>query len=122
MTRKVICPYCQTEAKLVNGKTLFGKDELKNSFFWRCRPCKATVGCHPGTKNPMGRLANAVLRKLRNQAHAMIDPKWKQDGAKKRTRVYAWLAGQLGIPVKECHIGHFDEDMCRRVIEICRAK
>jgi hypothetical protein len=92
--RKVTCPYCQNEAKLVNGKDLYGKDELEKAYFYRCRPCKATVGCHPGTKNPMGRLANAELGKLRKEAHAMIDPKWKQDGAKKRTRVYAWLAVQ----------------------------
>ena len=122
MTRHVTCPYCNNEAKLVNGKELYGKEELKKVFYYECKPCKATVGCHPGTKNPMGRLATKRLRTLRNEVHKLIDPKWLPDGAKKRSKVYAWLAEKLGITVKECHIANFDEDLCRKTIEICRAK
>lgn len=66
------------------------------------------------------------------KAHAAFDPLWEAKLRKRRKergpeykKVYArgsgykWLAGQLGIPRKECHIGMFDVDMCKRVVEIC---
>ncbi len=35
------------------------------------------VGCHPGTKNSLGRLANAELRKWKSIAHRVFDPLWR---------------------------------------------
>jgi hypothetical protein len=32
---------------------------------------------------------------------------------------YKKLAELMGISKKECHIGMFDVDQCRRVVEIC---
>lgn len=36
-----------------------------------------------------------------------------------RALAYRWLAGQLGIDAKDCHVGIFDDDTCRRAIAIC---
>lgn len=90
-------------------------------------PCQAWVGCHPGTENPLGGLANAELRKAKQAAHAVFDPIWRnavEDGnrGKARRKAYRWLAGSLGIPEKQCHIGYMDVDQCMRTVEACKAR
>lgn len=67
----------------------------------------------------MGRLADAHLRQAKLKAHEAFDPIWK--GRKmSRSKAYGWLAKQLGISREETHIGMFDLETCRLVIEICR--
>lgn len=58
------CPYCGKDSVLVNGHVIYPHrpDLLEKKFYW-CKPCDAYVGCHPGTANPLGRLANAELRR-----------------------------------------------------------
>ena len=121
--RIVVCKYCKGRAELVNGSTLFpGAEELYYHKFWRCKSCKAHVGCHPGTDKPLGTLATHRLRRLRHLVHLSFDKKWKKGRLKKRrkkrTQAYIWLAAELGIPTERCHIGMFDEKMCERVLEI----
>lgn len=116
------CPYCHGEAVLVDGSVIYPlRPDLYEKTFYRCEPCKAYVGCHPGTTNPLGRLANAELRKAKMSAHAAFDPLWK---GKKRSRrqAYAWLAHELGIDVSRCHIGEFDIEQCQRVVDVCTRK
>lgn len=118
------CPYCDRAAELVTGKAIYPhRPDLFGKFFWQCKPCGAYVGCHPGTQNALGRLADAKLREAKQQAHAAFDPRWKgtgKDYGKRRRNAYAWLAEQLGIAPANCHIGMFDVDQCRRVVEVCR--
>ena len=121
--RLVICQYCKGRAELLKGSALFpGKNELYFKSFWRCEPCKAHVGCHPGTDEPLGTLATQRLRRLRHIVHLRFDKKWRRGRLKKRRRkrseAYVWLAGKLEIPVEQCHIGMFDERMCERALEI----
>lgn len=87
----------------------------------------AYVGCHPGTEQPLGRLADAKLRLAKSHAHAVFDPIWERKMAKEgcskgeaRGKGYAWLAGQLGIDPKDCHIGMMDVDTCIKVVMVCR--
>lgn len=116
----VSCPYCGERAKLVTGKDLYPhRPDLYAKPFYACLPCDAYVGCHEGTTNPLGRLANFELRKAKMAAHAVFDPIWRS-GTMRRTQAYQWLAGELGIDPKDCHIGMFDVDACRRVVDICR--
>jgi hypothetical protein len=115
----VVCDYCGKDAPLVSGKTVYPhRPDLYAKQFYQCGPCDAMVGCHPGTTKPLGRLANAELRKAKMAAHAAFDPIWK-GGKMKRGSAYAWLADQLGIRQQECHIGMFDVAMCARVIDAC---
>jgi hypothetical protein len=94
-------------------------------MIYLCRPCKAWVGVHKGTDKPLGRLANKELREWKIKAHAAFDPLWKakmsQGHSKKSARNsgYAWLAEQMGIPREACHVGMFDVEQCKRVVEIC---
>lgn len=83
---------------------------------------------------PLGRLADRTLRGLKKATHQAFDPFWKSyalwtkhpaytkaakhDTARRKV-LYQWLADTLGITYDECHVGMFDEDQCRRVIQLC---
>jgi len=115
-----VWPYCKGRALLVGGLKIYPhRQDLKDKKFYLCGPCNAYVGCHPGTTNALGRLANAELREAKMAAHAAFDPIWKT-GQKKRGGAYAWLCDQLGIEKKDCHIGMFDVEMCKRVVAACK--
>jgi hypothetical protein len=120
ITQTVKCPYCGNAAKLVGGNVIYPhRRDLYEKKFYQCAPCDAYVGCHPGTTDALGRLADADLREAKMAAHAAFDPIWKT-GQKKRGSAYAWLCDQLGIEKKDCHIGMFDVAMCERVVAVCK--
>lgn len=119
---EVKCPYCGSDAHLVGGKKIYPhRPDLYEKVFYECEPCGAFVGCHFGTTNPLGRLANAELRKKKMAAHALFDPIWRT-GQMSRSEAYKMLAEKLGIEQKDCHIGMFDVDMCNKVIQVCRER
>jgi hypothetical protein len=119
MQRKVVCPYCQSQAEKVTGEKIYPhRPDLYHKTFWECEPCDAYVGCHPNTDTPLGRLADIELREAKMRAHAVFDPIWK-GGDMKRGEAYGWLAKQLGIKKQECHIGMFDVETCERVVVVC---
>lgn len=126
--REVKCPYCERHAELVGGEVIYPhRPDLGSKKFWLCTPCNAYVGCHAGDDGtrPLGRLADAELRAAKQQAHAAFDPLWSRPSharARRRKEAYAWLAAQLGIGRKRCHIGEFDVETCERAIAICRER
>ena len=114
------CDYCQQPAELVTGADIYPhRHDLSSKAIWRCAPCGAWVGCHYGTTQPLGRLANAELRKAKMAAHAAFDPLWKSRRMR-RGEAYRWLSKELGIPFEQTHIGMFDVETCRRVVEACQ--
>lgn len=118
------CPYCGGEAILKDGVFIYKKNKAKKNHdkVWVCSnypKCDAYVCCHKGTTIPFGRLANARLRTLRQEAHKQFDPIW-QSGLVSRRDAYKWLANMLRIDVEDCHIGTFDIKMCQRVIHLCK--
>ena len=116
----VICPYCNQPAQLVGGDVIYPHlPWLHGKMFYSCVPCGAYVGCHDGTTQPLGCLANAQLRVAKMAAHTAFDPLWKSHRLT-RTAAYRWLARELGIEVGDCHIGMFDVEQCRRVVEVCQ--
>lgn len=126
---EVYCPYCGAEAFLVDDTAVYQKSY--GGKVWLCSPCKAWVGCHKNSKNhiPLGRLANASLRKLKIRAHALFDPLWKAAKQHRgwtqshaRAKAYSWLAKSMDIPCSECHIGMFDEDRVLLAIEVLRKR
>lgn len=121
MAKVITCDYCGKIVNLVTGREIYPhRPDLYAKRFYRCEPCDAYVGCHPGTQTPLGRLANAELREAKKAAHAAFDPFWKS-GELKRGKAYGWLAKQLRIEQSACHIGMFDVPMCRLVIAICNS-
>lgn len=122
---KVKCPYCGKKANLVDSSEIYNGRSY--GLVWLCRPCRAYVGVHEGTEKPLGRLANKELREWKVKAHSAFDRLWKtkiiRDGCSKtkaRKAGCRWLAGELGVSVKQCHIGMFDVNDCKRVVEICQ--
>ncbi len=127
--RPLTCPYCESVAVLRPASYVYKWDNDYGPL-WVCAKfpsCDAYVGCHPGTEKPLGRLADGCLRFAKMNAHKAFDPLWeakmKRDGCSKgeaRRAAYKWLAAQLGIDPKDCHIGMMDKDMCGRVWEVCQ--
>lgn len=113
------CPTCGSEAALVTGREVYPhRPDLFGKKFWAHLPCKAWVGCHPGTEKRMGRLAGPETRSLKMAAHAAFDPLWKS-GRMSRTKAYKWLQEQTGLSERECHIGWMSDADLKRVIELC---
>lgn len=121
----VECPYCGRPALLTDSKEVYG---TSYGMIWLCKPCNAYVGVHKDSKDhkPLGRLANAELRKSKQEAHAAFDPLWegkmRRDNCSKskaRKAGYKWLANSLHIKYEHCHIGMFDVEMCKRVVNLC---
>ncbi|HEX6369884.1 MAG TPA: zinc-finger-containing protein [Longimicrobium sp.] len=124
------CPYCGAPAEfLPNSESLYhGRDF---GPVYACLPCKAWVGCHRGTAQPLGRLADAALRRAKIEAHNAFDRTWRDLHARRqladpgyalgraRASRYRRLAELLGIPPQSCHIGMFDVETCRRVVALC---
>lgn len=122
------CDYCHRDAKLVTGAAIYPhRPDLFARFFWQCEPCDAHVGCHEAGKGygdgtrPLGRLANAELRRAKSAAHAAFDPLWKT-GSMSRAQAYSWLAKELGVAPQNCHIGMFNVDQCRAVVSLINAR
>jgi hypothetical protein len=120
------CRYCQKPVVLLKHGAS-GYPYARNwGPVWACLPCDAWVGCHPGTEKALGGVANAELRAAKQAAHAAFDPLWRKkilrdkcSKSKARRAGYRWLSEQLGIPYEQTHIGYFDVDQCRRVVEVC---
>lgn len=101
-------------------------------WLWACSnwpKCDAYVGCHGGTRNPLGRLANEELRAAKSSAHAALDRLWKPKRRmdiswvrNRRKEAYTWLAKTLGIEGRFCHIGMFDVETCQKAVAACVAK
>lgn len=114
------CPYCSGPSRfLASSAPLYHGRDYGPVYI--CEPCGAWVGCHRGTDRPLGRLANAELRRAKVQAHEAFDPLWKRGDKLPRARgeAYRRLAELLGIEPTQCHIGMLDVEDCMRVVEAC---
>lgn len=112
------CPYCGQPVKQVTGEVIYPhRKDLYHRLFYACLPCDAYVGSHESTGLALGRLANRDLRQWKMKAHAAFDPLWKSRKMK-RFAAYKWLAGKLGLSINACHIGEFDIEMCRKVVDV----
>lgn len=112
--KPVVCPYCRKPAQYTSNEEVYGKPYGKWPMIWlcKCQPGFAYVGCVRDTDKPLGTMASKPLREMRIQAHAAIDPIWKE-GRMKRGEVYEWLSGRMGRVV---HVGESDTAACRQII------
>lgn len=121
------CPYDGMPIKLVSSTVIYNGQDY--GWAWVCGnwpACDAYVGCHPGTKQAMGTVANKATRKARQEAHAAFDALWHAKMAKEkvsrreaRSKGYLWLAAQLKLAPGACHISQFYEADCARVVTEC---
>ena len=90
---KVICPYCGKRAEYIDSEEIYG---ISYGMIYLCRGCCAYVGCHRGSKRPLGQLADANTRKRRHRAHSCFDWLWRKRYFS-RGGAYRWLAEQMGV-------------------------
>lgn len=122
MKENSICRYCGGVIRPVPARLIYGEAAkrlgMQHEWIHQCQNCNARVGCHKGTKRPLGNVANEVLRLKRMETHQIFDVFWKAQGMS-RTQGYKWLARQMKLPESRTHIGGFEMDQCQRVIDLC---
>lgn len=106
------CPNC--------GAPLELKDSRYGLFYgctnWRRTRCRGGVSAHPdGT--PVGVPADDATRAARIEAHRMFDQIWK-GGRMTRKAAYLWLAEKMDLPATKAHIGLFNAEQCKRVVDL----
>src|SRR3546814_13964056 len=107
MSNEVICPYCCMGALRMTGRELYpAKPVLANKHYFACRNCYAWIGCKDGTWEPVGRLADAELRRAKQSVHAAVEPTLVNTTAahslpksQARTPAFGWLASEMEMPV-----------------------
>ena len=112
------CPYCGSHSVLRSADGIYRCND-KNTMLYVCSrypACDSYVRVHPGTKIPVGSMANRELRALRNEAHRNFDQLHKT-GLMSKEDSYHWLASILAAPLGQAHIGYLGEYYCRQVIE-----
>ena len=120
---KIKCPYCHAKATLRPASVVYGPNKrAQGKYLYICDrwpACDAYVSVHPGTKTPMGSLANAALRKKRILAHQAFDQIWKRR-IMSRKQAYYWLSDKLGTDPAHTHIAQFGDYRCEQVIRESR--
>ena len=120
---QIYCPYCGSPAlcrpaSMVHGSSTFEKGR----YLYVCSrwpECDAYVAAHKKDKSPMGTLANGNLRHKRILAHHALR-ELQNSRHMEKWAAYLWLQGKLGLNERQTHIGLFSEEMCDRVIFLCR--
>ena len=114
------CNYCNEESHFVDSSIIYGKSY---GMIYYCEICGSYVGVHKGTKKPLGSLANKETREWRKKAHNCFDPLWRNKNNEiSRSEIYCFLAKYMGIKKSEAHIGQFNKEQCKKVIEFSSIK
>ena len=114
MKAPVICRYCGGKIIKTTTRALYPKG---NESIYLCVNCNAYVGCYRDGR-PMGKVANTVLRLMRQETHRVFDRFWHKKGWS-RSAAYRWLAQAMNLPGDRAHIAQMELDECQRVIQLC---
>jgi hypothetical protein len=115
------CPYCSSSVHLRSADGIY-KENSQNAQLYVCSKyptCDSYVRVQPGTRIPVGSLANAELRSLRVATHRQFD-KLHVTGIMTKRDAYGWLAFTLQTPLSQAHIGYMGEYHCNLIIEESR--
>jgi ssDNA-binding Zn-finger/Zn-ribbon topoisomerase 1 len=111
------CPYCGGNVSLVSSSIVYNGRDFGLIYLCDNYPsCDAYVGVHKGTNRPLGRLANAELREWKKKAHAAFNPLY-ESGEMNRKQAYKLMQSLMNMDDKEAHIGKFDIEQCKTLIE-----
>lgn len=120
-TQPKICNICGGKVIYTSNAAVYHGRQYGSGYCYLCLNCGAYVGTHaPRPREALGLLADAPMRKGKMMCHALFDPMWqgKKNAGHNRSRAYRWLAGEMGIPVEDCHFGHFDIHQLRKAYRI----
>lgn len=110
-----ICGYCNHNTEIVKHKDQGYPHKLDYGFILLCKNCNAYCGCHRGTKQPLGYVADKELQYLRRRAHFLLDPLW-QSGQMTRSQCYARMAEILNIKKEDAHISQLNMEQINKLI------
>lgn len=113
-----ICPYCKSSVLNVPQSYIYGKTYNKKRRLICCKnwpKCDAYVGTDDDGI-ALGRLADKTLRQFKIRAHEHFDKLWKEYDYE-RDDLYEELSEYLNIPRKYTHIGMFNPETCKKVID-----
>lgn len=116
------CNLCGGAVIYTSNGVIYGT-EYGSGFCYLCTVCGAYVGTHkPRPREALGLLADARMRAGKQACHGLFDALWKgkPKARKKRRDLYAWLAGQMALPVSQCHFGYFDLEQLRQAYRILK--
>jgi len=111
------CPYCGNQTVLRSADGIYRNND-RHEMLYVCKnypACDAYVRVQKGTTLPLGVMANRELRELRAEAHRQFDKLYKH-GYMSKADAYEWLAGILGVPTRDAHIGLLGVLPCKLVI------
>lgn len=123
-----VCPYCGSVPERVSSSVVYSGVDY--GMIRHCAPCKAWVGEHKQGDlkgEPLGRLADPLLRLFKKDAHHYFDMLWSRKMVtaqipknEARGAAYKWLSEQMKITPDKCHIGMFNVQQCIQVIDLCK--
>jgi len=92
-TKSNHCPYCGSSVVLRSADGIYRENHAGTMLYVCSRypVCDAYIRVIPGTKTPVGSMANGDLRALRNKAHQHFD-RLHLTGIMSRDQDYEWLA------------------------------
>lgn len=111
------CPYCGSHTIYRSADGIY-RENTRNEMLYVCKNyprCDSYVRVQPGTRIPLGTVANRELRELRIEAHRQFDKLHKR-GYMSKHDAYQWLGGVLGVNAREAHIGQLSMLSCNLVI------
>lgn len=129
VNKGIVCPYCGSNSEYIDSILIY---KVKSyGMIYACLPCDAWVGVHKGTSDALGRLANKELREAKKEAHfyfdkisktSLINKIWREyiPNISNRRKAYLWLSKKMSMDPSLCHIGMFDVEDCKKVVEICK--
>ncbi len=128
MTGNFTCPYCSSLTLRMTGRELHpARPDLINKHYHVCRACDAWAVCSDGTWDPIGPLANAELRRARQDAHSSLEGIWSNAAkdhqwstSKARNLTYIWMSDEMSIDQKDLQIGRFGLEQCNLLILIAK--
>lgn len=112
------CPYDRARVVSVSpGHDLYPYGSVDYGIRWVCTTCRAHVGCHLNSGQPLGTVANAEDRALRNRGHELFDRQWRS-GKMGRRAAYRWLQDVTGLDRSRAHFARLNGEELRRVVSL----
>lgn len=116
------CPYCNCATKRVTDIEIYGHHSNYNKRFIQC---EMNADHYVGTfanGQALGRLADAELRKLKREGHALFDQLWQGEQPTFRTRdqAYKWLAKKMRLSSDLTHFAMFNNEQCLQSMQLVR--
>lgn len=115
------CIECGSVPRLTDGGEIYPhRSDLHAKKFYKCDVCPSSYcGCHPDTTTPLGYPCGPQTRRARGNAHAAIDPIWREKIAS-RHKVYERLAQKMGYDRGQCHVAHMTADEANEAAKVAR--